>query len=51
MNSKYYVVYWTKWEGFIFQSVPTLNSAEALSQLTGFHSILTLEVPSEPAQV
>lgn len=48
MNFKYYVVYWTRMEGFIFQSVASRDTADALSQCKGFHSILELEVPNVP---
>jgi hypothetical protein len=47
MNFKYYVVYWTKWEGFIFQSVPNLEAAQACQDHTGYHSWFDLEVPND----
>jgi hypothetical protein len=47
MNFRFYVVYWTKWEGFLFQSVPSTKAAVACEGLSGYHSTLVLEMPDE----
>ena len=44
---KYYVVYWNKWEGFLFQSVPTKAAAQACQGHTGYIRTLKLEVPKD----
>jgi len=46
-NDQWYVVYWTEWEGFLFQSVPSKTAAHACAEHTDYHSMLCLRVPSE----
>ena len=46
-KDKYYVVYWTKWEGFLFQSVPSKTAALACAERTDYNSILCLRVPDD----
>lgn len=45
---KYYVVYWTRMEGFLFQNVPTLAAAQACQGHRGYVRNLKLEVPDVP---
>jgi hypothetical protein len=44
---KHYVVYWTRMEGFLFQSVPDLTAALACIEHRGYHSWIVLEVPND----
>ena len=45
---KYYVIYYTRMEGFLFQSVVDREAMEACEGHNGYHSCLILEVPSVP---
>ena len=47
-SKKYFVVYWTRMEGFLFQSVPDSDAAWACRKHRGFHSIIQLDVPHVP---
>ena len=47
MTFKYFVVYWTRMEGFLFQSVPSGDAARACEGLMGYHNTIVLEVPDE----
>lgn len=42
---KYFVVYWNKHEGFLFQAVATKQKAWECESNNGFDRVLELEVP------
>jgi hypothetical protein len=39
---KWFVAYWTRMEGFIFQSVPDEEAAYACQKYSGFNSVICL---------
>ena len=41
-NFDVFVVYWTKWEGYLFQSVLDVDAANRCKDHRGFHSIIQL---------
>ena len=45
---KYYVIYYTRMEGFLFQSVVDRQAMVDCEGLKGYHSYLILEVPHVP---
>jgi hypothetical protein len=47
-SKKYYVIYWTRMEGFLFLSVPDKEAVVACLDHSGYHSYLELEVPNVP---
>jgi hypothetical protein len=47
-SKKYYVIYWTRMEGFLFQSVPDEDAAKACEGHSGYYRTIELGVPNVP---